>query len=122
MKDHSPQNHLVPPARMPGSKFDAGKRRPQLVLLAMPHAMGAVIDVAGYGAKKYSDNNWLQVPNGIQRYTDAMLRHAIAEGIETCDPESGFFHAAHVAWNALARLELMLQEMEKKSADITADE
>lgn len=122
MSTSSSQSHLAPPARMPGSKFDAGKQRPQLVLLAMPRAMGAVIDVAEYGAQKYADNNWLQVQNGIQRYTDAMLRHAIAEGIETCDPESGFFHAAHTAWNALARLELMLQELEKKSADEAADE
>jgi hypothetical protein len=44
-----------------------------------------------------------------------MVRHWLAEnqGIE-CDDESNMLHAAHLAWNALARLELMLMEMERQ--------
>lgn len=30
------------------------------------------------------------------------------------NPDSQLLHAAHLAWNALARLELILREMEKK--------
>jgi hypothetical protein len=44
-----------------------------------------------------------------------MMRHWLAEqqGIE-CDEESNLRHAAHLAWNALARLELMLREVERQ--------
>lgn len=49
------------------------------------------------------------VDDGIARYTDAMDRHNL-EGIESHD-DSGLLHAAQVAWNALARLELMLREL-----------
>jgi len=94
----------------PGAKLDAGKAPMRLVLQAMPHALFAVAQVAAYGAEKYSENGWSKAPNGIARYTDAMFRHALREGIEQRDAESGLLHAAQVAWNALARLELMLQE------------
>jgi hypothetical protein len=68
-------------------------------------------EIGTFGAEKYTDNGWLSVPDGEARYTDALLRHLLAdfEG-ETLDPESGYTHAAHAAWNALARLELALRE------------
>ena len=51
------------------------------------------------------------MPNGLARYTDAMLRHHFAEaGGEELDEDSGLRHAAHRAWNALAVLELELRE------------
>jgi hypothetical protein len=31
------------------------------------------------------------------------------------DPDSGLLHAAHTAWGALARLELILREKEKNA-------
>ena len=94
----------------PGAKFDAGKVRPSLILNAMPLAILAVSEVGTYGANKYSENGWKDVDNGIARYTDAMDRHRIKEGLEVFDSDSGLMHAAQVAWNALARLELMLCE------------
>ena len=94
----------------PGAKLDAGKEPMRLVLQAMPRALLAVGQVGAYGAVKYSENGWREVPRGIDRYTDAMFRHALREGMEAHDEESGLLHAAQVAWNALARLELMLQE------------
>ena len=64
-----------------------------------------------YGANKYTDNGWMSVPNGVQRYTDAMYRHLFSEAVgEQCDRDTGLAHAAHAAWNALARLDLMLRE------------
>ena len=92
----------------PGAKLDAGKEPMRLILHSMPRALLEVGKIGAYGAEKYSENGWLEVPDGVNRYTDAMLRHALREGIERCDTESGFLHAAHIAWNALARLELML--------------
>lgn len=92
-------------------KHDAGKHRPTLVLGSMGRALQAVIALGEHGARKYSDDSWLRVTNAQQRYTDAMLRHTLAElAGEDTDPDSGMRHAVHVAWNALARLELMLRE------------
>lgn len=93
----------------PGAKLDSGKLRPQLVLGGFSRALTAVSEVGTFGAAKYTDNGWRQVSNGIERYSEAMIRHWLweSQGIE-CDGETQFLHAAHIAWNALARLELML--------------
>ena len=96
----------------PGAKFDAGKVRPSLILNDMPRAILAVAKVGTYGAEKYSEGSWKYVDSGIARYTDAMDRHRVKEGIELHDDDSGLLHAAQVAWNALARLELMLREQD----------
>jgi hypothetical protein len=94
-----------------GAKLDAGKVRAGLVLGDFAKALQAVAQVGTMGATKYTDSGWLQTPNGRARYTDAMLRHYLAEAAgETHDSQSGIAHAAHLAWNALARLELMLRE------------
>lgn len=94
----------------PGAKLDKGKNRLGLVLFGFSRALAEVGRVGTYGAKKYSDNGWREVPDGFNRYTDAMFRHLMHEaGGESVDPETGLFHAAQTAWNALARLELMLQ-------------
>lgn len=92
----------------PGAKLDAGKTRVGLVALGFADALLAVADVGTFGAAKYSDNGWRQVPNGEARYTDALLRHILAEPAGAVDEQSGLLHAAHAAWNALARLQLMI--------------
>ena len=98
----------------PGAKLDAGKTRLGLVLLGFSHALEEVGKVGTYGAKKYTDNGWLQVPDGFNRYTDAMLRHILKEaGNELTDPDTELLHAAHAAWNALARLELIIRASAK---------
>ena len=99
----------------PGAKFDADKVRPSLILNDMPRAILAVAEVGTYGAEKYSEGGWKHVEPGIARYTDAMDRHRVKEGIESHDDDSGLMHAAHVAWNALARLELMLREQDSNT-------
>ena len=99
----------------PGAKFDAGKVRPSLILTDMPRAILAVAEAATYGAAKYSEGGWKHVESGIARYTDAMDRHRVKEGIESHDYDSGLLHAAQVAWNALARLELMLREQDSNT-------
>jgi hypothetical protein len=96
-----------------GSKMDAGKPRLSLVLGDFAHALIAVGHVGTFGAQKYTDSGWMTVPNGRERYTDALLRHLLKEqGGEENDPETGLYHASHAAWNALARLELLLKEQE----------
>lgn len=104
------------PQHEPGAKLDLGKTRLGLVLGGFPRALEEVGKIGTFGAKKYTDNGWMSVPQGIERYTDAMLRHVLAEFKgETLDHDSGLLVAAHTAWNALARLELTLKEIERKS-------
>lgn len=105
--DRMPSHSICAP---PGTKLDDGKLRPGLVLLSMSRALELVARVATDGAVKYTDDGWASLPDGAIRYTEAMLRHLLAEGREYADPESGLPHAAHLACNALIRLELMLRE------------
>ena len=94
-----------------GSKLDAGKNRLGLVFGGFARALEEVGRVGTFGANKYTDNGWQSVPNGIDRYTDAMYRHLMKEAQgEAIDPDSGTFHAAQAAWNALARLDLMIRK------------
>jgi Domain of unknown function (DUF5664) len=95
-------------AHTPGAKLDANKLRMGLVLQGFARALAEVSAVGTYGANKYTDNGWVSVPKGVERYTDALYRHLLAT--EDCDPESELLHAAHAAWNALARLELILRD------------
>ena len=96
-----------------GIKHDQGKPRVSLVVHGFARALLEVSAVATFGAEKYSTHGWVSVPNGCERYTDAMYRHLLAEAAgQQCDAESGLAHAAHAAWCALARLELMLRDEE----------
>lgn len=98
-------------ASEPGAKLDAGKCRLGLVLNGFARALHEVGRVGTYGARKYSDNGWSQVSGGVERYTDAMYRHLLMEATgEPLDPDTNLRHAAHAAWNALARLDLMLRQ------------
>jgi len=105
----------------PGAKLDAGKNRLGLVLNAFSHALIEVGHVGTYGANKYTENGWLEVPNGVGRYTDAMYRHLLAEATgEKRDADTDLLHAAHAAWNALARLELLIRTDQEKVAPVAA--
>ena len=97
-------------AHTAGVKHDADKQLAGILYEDFPHALSGVADVATFGARKYTRNGWRTVPEGLQRYTDAMHRHllAAAKG-ERLDPDSGLPHCAHIAWNALALAELELR-------------
>ena len=98
---------------VPGAKDD--KAKPMAgVLLDFSRALQTVVDVGTYGAKKYTRTGWATVPEGSQRYTDAMMRHLLAMDIDPdgLDKETGLPHLAHVAWNALAVLELQARRKE----------
>lgn len=100
----------------PGAKLDAGK--PSVTrgcLHYFPLALTSVAELSTKGAAKYSWRGWESVPDGINRYADALGRHelAIAGDYTARDPDSGVLEATAVAWNALARLELILREGKK---------
>lgn len=92
-------------AHEPGSKLDAGKCQAG-VLHDFALALRAVADVGTMGANKYSRGGWQSVPNGEERYFDAMWRHLLASKHEELDQDSKLPHFAHFCWNALAILEL----------------
>lgn len=98
-----------------GSKLDAGKADAELVFEGFPRALLAVAEVATFGALKYTRGGWKEVPNGIQRYDAAHMRHKLKrlKG-EKIDPDSKKWHRAHEVWNALAALELELTQEETK--------
>lgn len=92
-----------------GSKLDSGKILAG-ILGDFGLALTSVAEVGTFGAKKYTRGGWKTVPNGIERYTDAAWRHLLKENQEQLDPDSSLLHAAHLAWNTLARLEIMLRK------------
>ena len=93
-----------------GAKLDDGKNRLGLVLGGFALALQEVGKVGTYGAKKYSDNGWMSVPDGQRRFLDAMLRHWAQEASgEQFDEDTKLTHLAHMAWNSLAVLELELR-------------
>lgn len=107
-------------SKVPGAKLDAGKS-PVLrgAVHYFPRALTEVSNLSAAGAAKYSWKGWEAVPDGIHRYGDALCRHLILE--ETEGPVDlawekygiEVLHATAVAWNALARLELILREKVK---------
>jgi hypothetical protein len=104
-----------PNLHIPGAKDDGGKSRVGLMFSGFANALASVSEVATYGANKYSPNGWIHVPDNINRYTDALLRHLLARASgQDKDYESNLDHLAHAAWNALAILELTIREQERK--------
>ena len=99
-----------------GAKLDTGKAPIfQGLVSYFPRACLAVSEVSAEGAKKYAWKGWISVPDGINRYTNAMIRHLCKEEIEgPIDADFGLLHAAHAAWNAMAVLELKLMEQEEQ--------
>lgn len=95
-----------------GKKYDNGKPMAGTLTDVFSRALMAVGACIEYGTHKYPDpKNWQLVKNGIKRYRDAMIRHLLKynAGIDK-DEETGLPHLAHMCWNALAILELYMQE------------
>jgi len=109
-------------AHTPGAKLDAGKAPiSQGVLQYFPRALREVSLVSLAGARKYAWKGWEKVPDGVSRYSDALGRHLLAEEIDgPIDADTGMLHAAQIAWNALARLELMLRARELNETQVAA--
>lgn len=93
-----------------GVKYDDKKPRLAEMLLDMREPLLELCKVWEYGASKYTPDNWKRVPDAKTRYTNAMLRHLLAEEESLIDDESKLLHASHIVFNALARLYFILQE------------
>lgn len=104
--------------KTPGAKLDAGK-----VPVArgcfhyFPRTLLELARLSNIGARKYSWKGWQSVPDGIHRYGDALGRHelSIEDDYTRIDRDSGVLEVVAVAWNACARAELVLKELENKN-------
>lgn len=106
IKEHDLTNDEI------GKKYDNGKPMAGTLTDVFSRALMAVGACIEFGTHKYPDpKNWQLVDNGIKRYRDAMVRHLLKynAGIDK-DEETKLPHLAHMAWNALAILELYMQE------------
>ena len=97
---------------MTGLKFDSEKPRMDLL---PPKAIFEVAKVLGFGAEKYGPENWRLLDNLQGRYTAGALRHIFAhmDG-ERLDPETNLSHLAHALCCLLFKLEIEIEEAEKK--------
>lgn len=91
-----------------GIKYDDGKLRLAEMMVDFKLPMEELCKVWTFGANKYSKSNWKKVDNGRDRYTNALMRHLLAEEDNLYDEESNLLHASHIAFNALARLYFIL--------------
>lgn len=76
-----------------GVKHDDGKDRWDLLPVG---ELTDIVKVLTYGARKYSAGQWMSVPDPINRYYAAMMRHIAAWRTgEIVDMESELPHLAH---------------------------
>ena len=111
-KDRDPSGKSL---KEPGTKGDSGKIAVcRGALHYFPRAISAIAELSQIGARKYSWKGWQDVPDGIHRYGDALARHelCIEDDYSRRDRDTGVLEATAVAWNAVARLELILREKE----------
>lgn len=93
------------------AKNDKGKNQMNLI---MPEWLEGIGQVMTYGARKYEPNSWQKVPDAIDRYEAALLRHYTAyKAGEVNDQESGLSHLLHCAVNALFLHSLLSNKREK---------
>jgi len=117
---------LEPDPTPQAQKHDAGKLPLWEGLLQyFPQALEQVAHVSGGGKDKYGHwGGWRAVPNAVERYSGAMARHVVdaAKGFTFSDdpalrPKTRVL--AQVAWNALAVLQLQLDEEARLGLDLS---
>lgn len=104
------------PTQGTGMKYDSGKLRASL-LRDFPLAFTEIARVLTFGANKYAARSWQDVPNAIERYTDAGDRHELELNAgKLVDEESQCLHEAQVLVNRLFVLELKLRQVQNNIA------
>jgi hypothetical protein len=108
----------------PGAKLDGGKTLVWLCISGFPRALEAVAEVTTAGARKYTPNGWISVPDGPDRYMQAFGRHQIdlAKGriFDDGPGGTGKRHKAQMIWNLMASLELEMRAEEEAAVQASA--
>jgi hypothetical protein len=93
-------------------KSDAGKVHAG-ILNEFKRALMEIAKVGTAGLNKgYARGSWRTLPDAKERYLDAFWRHILAVE-EINEADGGVYHLAQVAWNAMALLELRLEDKEE---------
>lgn len=106
------------------TKDDGGKPMVYSLFLAyFPRAIREVAKVSEYGMKKYNakpeTQGFRKVLDAKRRYADGLVRHLLDEVTDgpINEKDGGVRHAAQQAWNAMARLEIILEQEENSGGD-----
>jgi hypothetical protein len=91
-------------------KYDGGKNLAAIPFQDFPDAINELVKVCTFGARKYARSSWKDVSEAEVRYEDALARHFLSQYVEAKDQESELYHKAHLAWNALATLQMMIKK------------
>lgn len=99
-----------------GVKYDTGKPLVGTLCRIFPNALLEVGKCIEFGTHKYPEvDNWQRVDDAFNRYQDAMIRHLLKHNLgQENDEETNLYHLSHMAWNALAILELYIREKENE--------
>lgn len=89
----------IPAAKESGLRFNEGKLRYDLV---EPFAMEQLVKVFTQGSLKYAPRNWEKGMSWMSVLSSLKRHIAAFEKGEDFDKESGNYHMAHAAWNAMA--------------------
>ena len=77
MTEETDPNGMSP--HTPGAKLDEGKEQVFTHLMEyFPRSMAEITKVSEFGARKYTRMGWARVPDGVARYSNALLRHLLA--------------------------------------------
>lgn len=99
-------------------KFDQEEKQSKPPIISMllqyfPNALLNVAHVSEIGAKKHGEGSWKDAEDGVRMYQDALGRHLLFHPLDINVEEGEFvLHGAQVAWNALAALELAIEEID----------
>lgn len=100
-----------------GIKYDNGKPRFSLFRKTMAREIAQIVDILTMGAKKYLDDNWINVgmeDESRTRYLDAFERHYSEHLLGNLyDKESGQLHLAHAAVNIMFMLYILNEDIER---------
>lgn len=106
------------PTPVTGLKLDDNKPMVGTLVQVFPRALMEIGRCIEKGQEKYPQvDNWKRVINPIPRYQNSLMRHLIKHNMGIInDRDDNLLHLSHMAWNALAMLELYLeqQQIDKK--------
>ena len=95
-----------------------GKLRWELLPLELIEELVKVYDA---GADKYFVESWKQIDDGHNRCKGALMRHLLESEKKDTDSDTGCYHLAQVAWNALTMLWYRKQELKEEYKKVLDD-
>jgi hypothetical protein len=99
------------------TKFDGEK--PMMQLFPLP-VMESISKVLTFGAQKYAAHGWKKLPEAVERYQGALLRHLSAlQGGEEFDSDSGLPHIWHIGANVTFLIHFYNEDPKKFMEDIS---